>query len=175
MYEKQNFKSGDKLKAAQLNAMDEQIASNASKLENLNAGEDGGYYIPSVDAAGNLTFTASKEGMPEVAGGKIMGPPGASVTVTNVTESTDDGGENVVSLSDGTRITVRNGRQGTPGKNGSDASVTNESIKKALGYTPANEKAVSQLSEEIENEKITMSYIAESKTLKFSRGGGNTT
>lgn len=40
------------------------------------AGEDGGYYQPSVSEAGELTWTASKEGMPAVASANIMGPAG---------------------------------------------------------------------------------------------------
>lgn len=40
------------------------------------AGEDGGYYQPSVSEAGELTWTASKPGMPAVAGTNIMGPAG---------------------------------------------------------------------------------------------------
>ena len=36
-------------------------------------GSDGGYYIPSVDAAGNLTWQPSKEDMPEVEGANIKG------------------------------------------------------------------------------------------------------
>ena len=37
---------------------------------------DGGYYQPSVDTSGNLTWAASKEGMPTVAGANIRGPQG---------------------------------------------------------------------------------------------------
>ena len=40
------------------------------------SGEDGGYYAPSVDDAGNLTWTASKTGMPAVDGANIKGPKG---------------------------------------------------------------------------------------------------
>lgn len=40
------------------------------------AGEDGGYYQPSVSEAGELTWTASKSGMPAVASANIMGPQG---------------------------------------------------------------------------------------------------
>ncbi len=40
------------------------------------AGEDGGYYKPSVSESGELTWTASKAGMPAVAGANIMGPAG---------------------------------------------------------------------------------------------------
>ena len=40
------------------------------------AGQDGGYYAPSVDDAGNLTWTPSKADMPPVAGANIKGPAG---------------------------------------------------------------------------------------------------
>ena len=40
------------------------------------AGEDGGYYQPSVSESGELTWTASKAGMPAVAGANIKGPAG---------------------------------------------------------------------------------------------------
>ena len=39
-------------------------------------GEDGGYYSPAVDGSGNLTWTASKSGMPSVSGANIRGPQG---------------------------------------------------------------------------------------------------
>ena len=40
------------------------------------SGEDGGYYAPAVDAEGNLTWAASKTGMPDVPGTNIKGPKG---------------------------------------------------------------------------------------------------
>ena len=40
------------------------------------SGEDGGYYQPSVSEAGELTWTASKSGMPPVASANIKGPAG---------------------------------------------------------------------------------------------------
>lgn len=40
------------------------------------SGADGGYYQPSVDSAGNLSWTASKSGMPAVGSTNIMGPQG---------------------------------------------------------------------------------------------------
>lgn len=43
------------------------------------------------------------------------GPPGTSVTVADVTESTEDGGVNVVTFSDGKTLNVRNGKKGDPG------------------------------------------------------------
>ena len=42
------------------------------------AGEGGGYYMPSVDGSGNLTWTASRAGMPSVPGTNIRGPAGAT-------------------------------------------------------------------------------------------------
>ena len=39
-------------------------------------GEDGGYYKPAVDTSGNLTWTASKSGMPAVSSQNIRGPQG---------------------------------------------------------------------------------------------------
>lgn len=48
------------------------------------------------------------------------GAAGASVTVESVSESTADGGSNVVTFSDGTTLTVKNGNTGVPGERGSD-------------------------------------------------------
>lgn len=44
---------------------------------------------------------------------------------------------------------VMDGAVGPPGKAGSDATVTTASITSALGYTPAKQADVTQLSEEI--------------------------
>lgn len=46
------------------------------------------------------------------------GEDGASVTVTNVSESTEDGGSNIVTFSDGNTLTVKNGSKGSPGEKG---------------------------------------------------------
>ena len=61
----------------------EQILRSIVELEkNVGGGsvEDGGYYAPSVDNEGNLTWTASKTDMPAVDGANIKGPAGASGT-----------------------------------------------------------------------------------------------
>ena len=62
----------------------EQILRSIVELEkNVGGGgsvEDGGYYAPSVDNEGNLTWTASKTGMPAVDGANIKGSAGASGT-----------------------------------------------------------------------------------------------
>lgn len=47
-----------------------------------------------------------------------VGPAGTSVTVSNVSESTASGGSNVVTFSDGKKVTIKNGVNGTNGANG---------------------------------------------------------
>ena len=64
------------------------------------------------------------------------GDNGTSVTVKSVSESSADGGSNVVTFSDGKTLTVKNGSKGT------DATVTTERIINALGYTPADVNVV---------------------------------
>ena len=123
-YVKQEFKSGDTLTAAALNAMDEQIYKNAYNIGGM---EDGGYYTPNIDVDGNLAWTPSKEDMPEVEGANIKGPKG-------------DPGEK-----------GDKGDTGEAGKDGVDANVTKENIEAALGYTPANQTDVDNLSEQIVN------------------------
>ena len=42
----------------------------------------------------------------------LRGPSGPGVTIASVTESTEDGGVNVVTFSDGNKLNVRNGKKG---------------------------------------------------------------
>ena len=49
------------------------------------------------------------------------GSVGTSVTVTDVTENTDDGGSNVVTFSNGTTVTIKNGSKGSKGDPGESA------------------------------------------------------
>ncbi len=58
------------------------------------------------------------------------GADGASVTVTSVSESTEDGGNNVVTFSDGKAIVIRNGSKGSQGAKGDTGAAG------ADGYTP---------------------------------------
>lgn len=48
----------------------------SSRGEQGPQGENGGYYMPSVDTAGNLSWTPSKVGMPSVPEANIRGPEG---------------------------------------------------------------------------------------------------
>lgn len=109
-------------------------------------GKDGGYYAPYVDTDGNLTWIPSREGMTPIDGVNIKGKDGAK----------GDKGDK--------------GDPGVPGAPGSDATVTTDNITAALGYTPASEQKVSELSQEIVDNKLTMTYDEKNKTLKFHRG-----
>jgi hypothetical protein len=76
---------------------------------------EGGHRITVTDADGEKTF--------DVMDG-ADGQDGTSVTVESVVESAEDGGENVVTFSDGKTLNVKNGRAGTDGENGKDYVLT---------------------------------------------------
>ena len=58
----------------------DEIDTLQSRMDTLTSLGDGGYYTPSVDAGGNLSWTASKTGMPAIAGANIKGPKGDAGT-----------------------------------------------------------------------------------------------
>lgn len=51
------------------------------------------------------------------------GNVGKSLTIKSVSESTEDGGNNVVTFSDGSTLTVKNGKTGAKGSNGTNGTV----------------------------------------------------
>ena len=60
------------------------------------------------------------------------GKDGTSVTVTKVSESSDDGGMNVVTFSDGSTVSIKNGSRGSAGQSGKDGtSVTVSSVSES--------------------------------------------
>lgn len=88
------------------------------------AGEDGGYYTPTVAADGTLSWVASKEDMPEVAAVNIKGIKG-------------DKGEQGLPGKDGEP--GKDGLPGAPGKDGKDGEPGPKGDKGepgADGYTP---------------------------------------
>lgn len=88
------------------------------------AGEDGGYYTPTVAADGTLSWVASKEDMPEVAAVNIKGIKG-------------DKGEQGLPGKDGKP--GKDGLPGAPGKDGKDGEPGPKGDKGepgADGYTP---------------------------------------
>lgn len=61
------------------------------------------------------------------------GPSGTSVEVTNVSQSSADGGSNIVTFSDGKTLTVQNGSTGAAGKDGTSVTVKSVSESSADG------------------------------------------
>ncbi len=86
----------------------------------LGGGSSSGSEISEADieAAVNNYFDTH----PEVGNGKD-GEDGISVTVLSVSESTSDGGSNVVTFSDGKTLTVKNGSKGSKGDKGDDGKT----------------------------------------------------
>ena len=88
----------------------------------------------------------------------IQGAPGAtgttftpSVSADGTLSWTNDGGkENPASVNIKGPQGAQ-GPQGEPGPAGSDANVTAENIKSALGYTPANSNDVNQIKDDLES------------------------
>lgn len=62
----------------------------------------------------------------------IRGATGTSVTVSGVTESTEDGGDNVVTFSDGSTLTVKNGKGSSGSGSSDDGMISNYTGKKIL-------------------------------------------
>lgn len=103
------------------------------------AGEDGGYYAPSVDSGGNLTWTASKAGMPQVSGANIKGLKGdtgadggkgvgiASIARTSGTGAAGTTDTYTITLTDGSTstFTVYNGKDGASGPGSSAVTSVN--------------------------------------------------
>lgn len=63
------------------------------------------------------------------------GSNGTSVTVSNVTTSTADGGNNVVTFSDGKTVTIKNGSKGSAGKDGTNGSDGKDGVDGQRGFS----------------------------------------
>ena len=94
-------------------------------------GEDGGYYQPGVDSAGNLSWTASKSGMPAVAGQNIKGPKGDTGDTGPQGPKGDTGDTGPQGPKGDTGDT---GPQGPAGADGEDGKSAYEAATEA-GYT----------------------------------------
>ncbi len=126
------------------------------------AGEAGGYYIPAVDGAGNLSFRASKSGMPGVSGANIKGEKGetgakgdAGTDGGYYTPSVDAAGNLSWSASksdmpaaDGANI---RGEKGEPGAAFTYADMTPEQKEDLLGDTNAALDAIAALEQDYIN------------------------
>lgn len=85
----------------------------------------------------NATINDGTDGSPG-----SNGKDGTSVTVKSVSESTADGGSNVVTFSDGKTLTIKNGSKGSTGATGpkgdTGAAGTNATITSASATVDAN-------------------------------------
>jgi hypothetical protein len=149
----------DRIDGVDINSADDinQVARAVIELEENGAvgGKNGATFTPSVSAEGVISWTNDQE-LPNPVPVNIKGATGAtgkdgsngkdgtSVTVTNVSTSTADGGSNVVTFSDGKTLTVKNGSKGSAGANGTSAthswSGTTLTITSASGTSSANLK-----------------------------------
>lgn len=84
--------------------------------------EDGGTNVVTFSDGKKLNIkngSKGSDGAPGADGSPgAAGKDGTSVTVSSVTESTEDGGTNVVNFSDGTKLNVKNGGKGSDGAPG---------------------------------------------------------
>lgn len=92
------------------------------------------------------------------------GVDGESVTITNITESTEDGGTNTVKFSDGSILKIKNGSSGKNGKDGKDGAdgADGNDGKSAYqyaqdgGYTGTEEEfALLMAQENLQTEKVS--------------------
>ena len=88
------------------------------------------------------------------------GKDGTSVTVKSVSESTADGGSNVVTFSDGKTLTVKNGSKGSAGKDGSDGQDGADGKTPVKGVDYFTEADKSEFSEYIASELAKRGQLA---------------
>lgn len=115
------------------------------------------------------------------ASGDFKGDDGTSVTVKSVSESTADGGSNVVTFSDGKTLTVKNGSKGSKGDKGDTP------VKGTDYFTEAEKAAMVQevidaiglnIIGEVDNANnilITADLPAGTYTLRYENSDGSTT
>lgn len=93
-------------------------------------GENGATFTPSVSEDGVLSWSNDK-GLANPASVNIKGETGtpgkdgASITITDAVESTEDGGNNIITFSDGTTLIIKNGSSGAQGEAGKDGISIN--------------------------------------------------
>lgn len=105
---------------------------NGSKGSTGDKGEKGD---AGADGAVGATGPQGPKGETGAAGAN--GKNGTSVTVTSVSESTEDGGENIVTFSDGTTLTIRNGSKGSVAADNWEhlSTITLDGTVASMAYT----------------------------------------
>lgn len=102
----------------------------------------GGHRITIIDSAGKTNFDVmdGSDGQTPQKGVDYFdgqdGKDGTSVTVSNVSESSASGGTNVVTFSDGKKVSIKNGKDGQNGEDGSNG--TNATITGVSATVDAN-------------------------------------
>ena len=107
---------------------------------------DGGSNVVTFSDGKSITIKNGSKGSKGDTGGTgspgADGKDGASITVTNVSQSSADGGSNVVTFSDGKTLTVKNGSKGSTGAAGQDGADgkdgTSATITEATATVDAN-------------------------------------
>lgn len=127
---------------------------------------DGGHRISITDATGTKSFDVlngsdGQDGSPGAAGKD--GEDGTSVTVTNVSESNEDGGTNVVTFSDGKKLNVKNGSKGSDGAPGADGSP-------GAAGKDGTSVTVSSVTESTEDGGTNVVEFSDGKTLNVKNG-----
>ena len=122
----------------------EQILRSIVELENKvdgggsggGSGKDGGYYAPSVDDEGNLTWTASKTDMPAVDGANIKGPKG-DTGAKGETGSKGDKGDKGADGKSAYQYAVEGGYTGTEAEFAAKLAAEKLANPNALTFTGA--------------------------------------
>lgn len=103
-------------------------------------GEKGVTYTPHINSNGDLSWS-NDGGLSNPNTVNLMGPmgyDGISVSVADVTETTASGGSNVVTFSDGNKLTVKNGKDGAKGDKG-DSYVLSSADKNEIANMTKDE------------------------------------
>lgn len=147
----------DNDKAEILQQVDDKIEEVQTQIENMESVEgvkgndgDSAYQI----AVNNGFKGTETEWLDSLKG--INGEDGVSVTVVSVSESTTDGGSNIVTFSDGKTVTIKNGSKGATGSAGKDGTNGKTPVKGVDYFTDSDK---SDFVENIKNSLDAPDYV----------------
>ena len=114
--------------AAELSVSPDDVVTNrySVKIGDILLTDDGKIFTVnsfemSSDLAGNTELYYNAGFFSDIGGAASTG--GTSVTVQSVSESTEDGGSNIVTFSDGKTVTIKNGNKGSDGADGTTPHI----------------------------------------------------
>ena len=113
-----------------------------SVTQTTTSSADGGENVITVTKTDNTTSTFKVKNGSKGSQG-ATGPAGTSVSITNVSESSVDGGANIVVFSDGKTLSIKNGKTGSQGPEGPQGPAGNDgkTPTKGTDYWTAADKA----------------------------------